>query len=282
MKYVNLSTTYYMDQAVQQLSPNGERFLLRALAYCGNAENRGTFTHSDAKMLGIPGVKSRISELVSAGILRENSDETLTFTTWDKWQESGNKLLERQERDRERKRKVRGQSTGLSAENPPLEERREEKRVITDVITPSTPDAEPKLDLAVAPEPKPTRKRAERGTRMKSDWWPTDEDAAKIKPDVPDVDLRAETTIFVDYWLGTSGAKGIKQDWTATWRNWMRRKQSDIDERTVRTAPTRNLPAQYGTPAATSPGVGKPTIKAMGWQQAGQDLIREMREGQAS
>ncbi|MEC4836088.1 hypothetical protein R2362_15875 [Mycobacteroides chelonae] len=37
MKAVLLSSTYYLDEAVQQLSPNAERMLTRALAFCGNA-----------------------------------------------------------------------------------------------------------------------------------------------------------------------------------------------------------------------------------------------------
>lgn len=37
---------------------------------------------------------------------------------------------------------------------------------------------------------------------------------------VPGVDIESETEKFVDYWL----AHGKRMaDWTATWRNWMRR-----------------------------------------------------------
>ncbi|MBX9150036.1 hypothetical protein [Rhodococcus qingshengii] len=237
MKYVNLSTTYYMDQAVQRLSPNGERFLTRALAYCGNAENRGTFTLSDAKMLGIPGTKSRISELVSAEILRENLDETWSFKKWDEWQESGNKLLERQERDRERQRKLREQSRDTSRDNPHPEERREEERVITDVITLGESSAKP----VTTPASKPAaRKRtATPPTRISEDWQPTREAVDKLRPDTPDVDLQRETANFVDYWLGKPGKAGEKQDWLATWRKWMRTAQTDIEARTARTAPRR-------------------------------------------
>ena len=28
---------------------------------------------------------------------------------------------------------------------------------------------------------------------------------------------------FRDYWLSVSGSKGVKKDWLATWRNWLRR-----------------------------------------------------------
>jgi uncharacterized protein YdaU (DUF1376 family) len=35
--------------------------------------------------------------------------------------------------------------------------------------------------------------------------------------------LQHETGKFVDYWLAQTGAKALKADWRATWRNWMRR-----------------------------------------------------------
>ena len=42
-------------------------------------------------------------------------------------------------------------------------------------------------------------------------------------------DLIPETVfeIFKDYWAGISGAKGVKLDWLATWRNWVRRQNKE-------------------------------------------------------
>lgn len=34
--------------------------------------------------------------------------------------------------------------------------------------------------------------------------------------------LKQELEKFRDYWLGVSGHRGRKRDWTATWRNWLR------------------------------------------------------------
>ncbi len=36
-------------------------------------------------------------------------------------------------------------------------------------------------------------------------------------------DLDKITAEFVDYWRGVAGAKALKTDWPATWRNWIRR-----------------------------------------------------------
>lgn len=44
----------------------------------------------------------------------------------------------------------------------------------------------------------------------------------------PAVNLDRETEKFIDYWTGQGGAKA---DWHATWRNWMRRAQDDLERR---------------------------------------------------
>lgn len=33
---------------------------------------------------------------------------------------------------------------------------------------------------------------------------------------------------FKDYWLSVAGAKGVKLDWFATWRNWIRNQKSSV------------------------------------------------------
>lgn len=36
---------------------------------------------------------------------------------------------------------------------------------------------------------------------------------------------RAQHEAFCDYWRAQPGQRGVKVDWPATWRNWMRREQ---------------------------------------------------------
>lgn len=50
---------------------------------------------------------------------------------------------------------------------------------------------------------------------------------------------RTETDRFVDYWRAKSGKDATKQDWIATWRNWMRRAQDDAERR----PPARTTPS---------------------------------------
>lgn len=39
----------------------------------------------------------------------------------------------------------------------------------------------------------------------------------------PELNPQIVFDTFKDYWVGVSGAKGVKNDWLATWRNWVRR-----------------------------------------------------------
>ncbi len=42
------------------------------------------------------------------------------------------------------------------------------------------------------------------------------------KQERPDIDPRKTFDAFRDYWIAQPGSKGLKADWLATWRNWVR------------------------------------------------------------
>lgn len=89
------------------------------------------------------------------------------------------------------------------------------------------PDTEEKEDTNVSskkPDPKP-----QKGTRLSSDWvlpktwgvW------AVAEGGLPEADVRQEASKFRDYWIGVAGRNGVKLDWQATWRNWIRKAVTD-------------------------------------------------------
>ena len=43
----------------------------------------------------------------------------------------------------------------------------------------------------------------------------------------PDLDITAVADRFRDHWLAKPGKDGRKADWEATWRNWIRRENSN-------------------------------------------------------
>lgn len=63
--------------------------------------------------------------------------------------------------------------------------------------------------------------RADRGSRLPAGWRPSDEDRAFAAGLGVAVDREAAS--FVDYWRAQPGQKGRKSDWSATWRNWVRK-----------------------------------------------------------
>ena len=71
-----------------------------------------------------------------------------------------------------------------------------------------------------------TREKQSRGTRLSQDWKPSEEDIAFCKSERPDLNPKAVADRFKDFWIAQPGTKGVKLDWVATWRNWVRNEKS--------------------------------------------------------
>lgn len=116
-------------------------------------------------------------------------------------------------RDKKRKASESARSKWLKkqeADDADAEERISETDAHARVTTPTpTP-----IDKKKAPsEPK-------KGSRISDDFAP-DLDAAVTLGLRPEVAM-IEAAKFKDYWKAAAGAKGVKLDWPATWRNWVR------------------------------------------------------------
>jgi uncharacterized protein YdaU (DUF1376 family) len=61
-----------------------------------------------------------------------------------------------------------------------------------------------------------------RGSRLSSDFLFTGEWLAFCKQERPDLEPVQTFEKFKDYWIAQAGQKGVKLDWFATWRNWVR------------------------------------------------------------
>lgn len=65
-----------------------------------------------------------------------------------------------------------------------------------------------------------------RGTRLPDDWFlPMEWGQWAVKEGYAHDQIKVEADKFKDYWHGVPGSKGVKLDWLATWRNWMRNSQ---------------------------------------------------------
>lgn len=74
--------------------------------------------------------------------------------------------------------------------------------------------------------PSPRKGKASKGTRINPDWVPTPEMVEYCKQKRSDLDPNDVAENFRDYYLSVPGDKGLKKDWDATWRTWVRRESS--------------------------------------------------------
>jgi uncharacterized protein YdaU (DUF1376 family) len=90
---------------------------------------------------------------------------------------------------------------------------------------PEVTQQEPKKSLTTNHKPitiVEAKQPQSRGTRLPADWKPSDDQIAFCKAERPDLHPMATGDRFRDYWIAQPGSKGVKLDWDATWRNWVR------------------------------------------------------------
>jgi len=84
-----------------------------------------------------------------------------------------------------------------------------------------------------------------RGSRLSPDFLFTGDWLVFCKQERPDLEPLQTFEKFKDYWIAQPGSKGVKLDWFATWRNWVRStnapKMNPADIGRVTVAPS-NLP----------------------------------------
>jgi hypothetical protein len=61
-----------------------------------------------------------------------------------------------------------------------------------------------------------------RGSRLAQDWFLNKSMGDWATQERPDLNVREVAEQFKDYWVAQAGQKGVKLDWDATWRNWIR------------------------------------------------------------
>lgn len=88
-------------------------------------------------------------------------------------------------------------------------------------------------------------KENKRGSRLPQDFFFPKDWCDFIAEQRPELNAQKTFDQFKDYWIAQAGQKGVKLDWFATWRNWVRStnapKQNFADIVRV-TVPSSNLP----------------------------------------
>jgi DNA-binding transcriptional MocR family regulator len=77
-------------------------------------------------------------------------------------------------------------------------------------------------------EPSNNHQPAHRGSRLATDWHPDKGLMDWAMAEKPGLYMPAVVEQFRDYWIAAPGAKGVKADWSATFRNWVRRQEQQL------------------------------------------------------
>lgn len=101
----------------------------------------------------------------------------------------------------------------------PRENRTETEAVISENRTKSEQNPKPLNHQSINAKAKSDA----RGSRLPNNWTATAEQGRWARAERPDLNIARECDAFRDYWIGCAGAKGVKLDWDATFRNWIRR-----------------------------------------------------------
>lgn len=163
--------------------------------------------------------------LVESG-LWERESSGFVFRNWREYQPSRQDVEAERAASRERMREIRARRKREKPQND---------AEVGDVFGRTAPNGSESVRNPDPTRPDPVSKevsketstRTARGSRITADWIPDRELIEQMRAECPSVNLEAEHRIFIDYWIAQPGQKGVKLDWSATWRNWMRRKQSE-------------------------------------------------------
>lgn len=64
--------------------------------------------------------------------------------------------------------------------------------------------------------------KTQRGSRLPADWSLPNDWKEWAQKERPDLLVNTVADSFKDFWISKAGAGGVKLDWYATWRNWVR------------------------------------------------------------
>ncbi|MFN7432797.1 MAG: YdaU family protein [Betaproteobacteria bacterium] len=102
----------------------------------------------------------------------------------------------------------------------------------TESVTESPPEPEPNDNPSQTPDtrhqtPDKNKEQRARGTRLQLSALPEDWRAFCA---AERTDLQADMVFvrFADYWRAQPGQRGVRVDWLATWRNWVRNERAPV------------------------------------------------------
>ncbi|WP_437582702.1 hypothetical protein ACSAGD_10580 [Paramicrobacterium sp. CJ85] len=251
MTWFKVDDGFWSHPKTATLSDAAVTLWVRAGAYSCQHLTDGVIART---VLRLVGTEDAAGELVAAGLWLEHP-EGWVFHDWGDYQETRDAVRKRRDdwRERQRRSRVKAEQKRRESSNESDSESRVthgETHGVSQGV-PSRPVPSTTSNEVVTPL---TPQRGKRGTRIDPDWKPTPETVTKIEHDCPGLNYQAEHVVFIDYWIAQPGQKGVKLDWDATWRNWMRRKHNDSPKRGQR--PSRDQANMQFVASLGQKGIG--------------------------
>jgi hypothetical protein len=96
--------------------------------------------------------------------------------------------------------------------------------VASGVLADCKQDARPETERETEKEKETEveKKRGTKGSRLSTDFDLPEDWISFCQTERPDLNPQKVFDSFKDYWVAKAGAAGVKLDWQATWRNWVR------------------------------------------------------------
>jgi hypothetical protein len=106
-------------------------------------------------------------------------------------------------------------------------------------------------------KPKSKTEATQRASRLPADWLANDVEIEFCKTERPDLDPIAMQAKFRDYWTGVPGKQGLKLDWSATWRNFIRSERAHAKQAAGAWWATDATSLAKGAELGLRPGLGE-------------------------
>jgi len=97
--------------------------------------------------------------------------------------------------------------------------------VLADCYQDAIPETERETEKETKREAE-TKQRT-KGSRLSTDFLLPEDWIAFCQQERPDLNAQKVFDGFKDYWVAKAGSTGVKLDWTATWRNWVRNQRQE-------------------------------------------------------
>ena len=223
--YAKIEHGLYENPKIIGLSDKAFRTYLESILYSGNHLTDGFIDERIAKRMGWDDAADELT----------SNDQV--NPSWQRveggWQIYGYCERQTSRADVEAMREQKSRAGKASVEAKRNRKLTEIQQSVEHTANKSSTKAQPDTDIDIDTD---INKELKRGTRLQTMFVVTDEMAKWAKDKHPLVDIDTQTDAFIDYWTSQPGQKGVKSDWVATWRNWIRNSRptlspakSDVD-----------------------------------------------------